>query len=106
MAMFMAAEKFLAKYLGGRYQEDGTPEVVARLKEITVDPKTVTVSKVVDAGAVGVPAVAWPCSPAPGNTKPASRWEPRRLPLGLTTTIREEAAPGPSAMWWNRPWAR
>ncbi len=45
MAMIMAAEKFLAERLGGRYQEGGTPEVTARLKEITVDPKTVTVSK-------------------------------------------------------------
>lgn len=45
MAMIMAAEKFLAERLGGRYQEGGTPEVTVRLKEITVDPKTVTVSK-------------------------------------------------------------
>src|SRR5436305_7564830 len=41
MASVMAAENFLAKYLGGRGQEGGTPEVVARLKEVTVDPKTV-----------------------------------------------------------------
>jgi dipeptidyl aminopeptidase/acylaminoacyl peptidase len=41
MAMIMASEKFLAGRLGGRYQEGGTPEVTARLKEITVDPKTV-----------------------------------------------------------------
>jgi len=42
MAMIMAAEKFLAKHLGGRFQEGGTPETVQRLKEITVDVKTVT----------------------------------------------------------------
>ena len=41
MAMLAAAEKFLAKYLGGRYQESMKPEVAERLKEITVDPKTV-----------------------------------------------------------------
>jgi dienelactone hydrolase len=41
MAMFAAGEKFLAKYLGGRYQETMTPEVQKRLGEITVDPKTV-----------------------------------------------------------------
>jgi len=45
MACFMAAESFLAKYLGGRYQEGGTQEVVQRLKEITVDPKTVVLSE-------------------------------------------------------------
>ncbi len=41
MAMIAASEKFLAKHLGGRYQESMTPEVTKRLKEITVDPKTV-----------------------------------------------------------------
>ena len=44
MAVLAAAEKFLAKHLGGRYQESMTPEVAARLKEITVDVKTVTVA--------------------------------------------------------------
>ena len=42
MAMFAAAEKFLAKHIGGRYQESMTPEVSKRLTEMTVDPKTVT----------------------------------------------------------------
>lgn len=45
MALFMESEKFLAQHLGGRYQEGGTPEVTARLKEITVDPKSVVVEK-------------------------------------------------------------
>jgi dipeptidyl aminopeptidase/acylaminoacyl peptidase len=45
MAMMMASEKFLAAHLGGRYQDGGTPEVVQRLKEITVDPKAVVLSK-------------------------------------------------------------
>jgi hypothetical protein len=54
----MATEKFFAKYLGGRAQEGGTPEVVARLKEVTVDPKTVVLAKKVDAGAVGLPKPA------------------------------------------------
>ena len=42
MAMLAAAEKFLAKHLGGRFQESMKPEVATRLGEITVDPKTVT----------------------------------------------------------------
>ncbi|HEX8567121.1 MAG TPA: S9 family peptidase [Pyrinomonadaceae bacterium] len=45
MAMFAKAEKFLAKYLGGRFQESMTPEVARRLEEITVDPKTVTLAQ-------------------------------------------------------------
>lgn len=45
MAMFAAIEKFLAKHLGGRYQDSMPTEVATRLKEITVDPKTVTLTK-------------------------------------------------------------
>ncbi|CAN5529723.1 S9 family peptidase [soil metagenome] len=50
-AMIAASEKFLAKHLGGRYQESMTPEVSKRLGEITVDPKTVTLAKAVDMSA-------------------------------------------------------
>jgi dipeptidyl aminopeptidase/acylaminoacyl peptidase len=49
MAMIMAVEKFLAKHLGGRFQEGGTTEVVQRLQQITVDVKTVTMPAKVDA---------------------------------------------------------
>ena len=58
LALFMASEKFLAQHLGGRYQEGGTAEEVARLKEIAVDPKTVVLAKKVDSGGVGVPKPA------------------------------------------------
>ena len=43
MAMLAATEKFLAKHIGGRYQESMTPEVAKRLGEITVDPKSVVI---------------------------------------------------------------
>jgi dipeptidyl aminopeptidase/acylaminoacyl peptidase len=42
LAMVTAMEKFFAKYLGGRFQEDVASDVEAKLKEITVDPKTVS----------------------------------------------------------------
>ncbi|HEY6122988.1 MAG TPA: S9 family peptidase, partial [Pyrinomonadaceae bacterium] len=51
MAMFATAEKFLAKHLGGRYQESMTPEVAQRLKDITVDVKTVSVLKKIETSA-------------------------------------------------------
>lgn len=41
MAMLASAEKFLAQYLGGRYQESMKPEVAKRLQEITVKVDTV-----------------------------------------------------------------
>ena len=41
LAMVAAAEKFLAKHLGGRFQESMTNPVAKMLSEITVDPKNV-----------------------------------------------------------------
>ncbi len=41
MATFAAAEKFLASHLGGRFQASMTPAVEARLRELSVDPKSV-----------------------------------------------------------------
>ena len=90
MAMFMATEKFFAQYLDGRYQKDGTPEVVARLKEITVDPKTVTISKIADAGQVGVPAVAVAMQPGVWKYKASIEMGSQKLALAETTTIQEE----------------
>ena|SRR5258707_11232020 len=42
LAMVTAMEKFIAKYLGGRFHEDVSSDVEAKLKEITVDPKTIS----------------------------------------------------------------
>jgi dipeptidyl aminopeptidase/acylaminoacyl peptidase len=41
LAMVTKMEEFFAKYLGGRYQHDVTPEIADRLKVLVVDPKTV-----------------------------------------------------------------
>jgi dipeptidyl aminopeptidase/acylaminoacyl peptidase len=45
LAMIVAMENFFAKYLGGRVQQDVKPEIEQRLKDITVDIKTVTMPK-------------------------------------------------------------
>lgn len=52
LAMIVALEKFFAKHLGGRYQEDVKPEIQKRLDEITVDIKTVTMPKREETGEV------------------------------------------------------
>ncbi len=46
VAMFAAMEKFLAKHLKGRYEEELRPEIKKRLDEITVDINSVTLPKV------------------------------------------------------------
>jgi dipeptidyl aminopeptidase/acylaminoacyl peptidase len=42
LAMVAAMEEFFAKYLGGRYQKEVPTDVEAKLREITIDPKTVS----------------------------------------------------------------
>lgn len=89
-AMYMTAEKFLAKHLGGRYQEGGTPEAVARLKEITVDPKSVVLAKKVDAGSVGAPKPATDLKPGTYKYKAKVAAGGQEIPLSFVTEIKED----------------
>jgi dipeptidyl aminopeptidase/acylaminoacyl peptidase len=54
LAMVTAMEEFFAKFLDGRYQTNVPNDVAAKLKEITVDPKTVSGSVKLE-GALSVP---------------------------------------------------
>jgi dienelactone hydrolase len=90
MAMFMATEKFFSQYLGGRYQEGGTDEVVARLKEITVDPKTVVITKLADAGSVGLPKVAADLQPGVWKYKANIELGAQKIAIDETTTVKDE----------------
>lgn len=89
MAMFASAEKFLAKYLGGRYQETMTPEVAQRLKEITVDPKTVTLPKTVSSTSE-VPKPAVDLRPGTYNYKATIALGAQTIPLTMKSEIKEE----------------
>jgi dipeptidyl aminopeptidase/acylaminoacyl peptidase len=90
MASVMATERFFAQYLGGRYQEGGTPEVVARLKEITVDPKTVVLAKKVDATSVGVPKLAMDLQPGTYKYQAKIEVGGQKISLTVSTTIAED----------------
>ena len=90
MAMFMATEKFLAKYLDGRYQQDGTPEVVERLKELMVDPKTVTVAKKVDAAQVSAPKPAMDLKPATYHYDGKLDLGGQHIALKMATAVQED----------------
>jgi dipeptidyl aminopeptidase/acylaminoacyl peptidase len=89
MAMFASAEKFLAKYLGGRYQESMTPEVSQRLNEINVDVKTVTMPKMMTASA-DLPKPAVDLRPGIYNYKASIALGGQEIPLTLKTDVKEE----------------
>jgi dipeptidyl aminopeptidase/acylaminoacyl peptidase len=88
MAMIGATEKFFAKFLGGRYQEDLKPEVAARLKEITVDVKTVTLPKKVEATAEA-PKPVGDLTPGVSNYKASISLGAQSIPLTLKTEIKD-----------------
>ena len=91
MAMNATIEKFLAKHLGGRYQESMTPEVATRLKEITVDPKTVTLAKAVDAGSVKAPQPTQPLEAAPAAYAVTITLGPQSMKMESLNTVAESA---------------
>ena len=81
------------QHLGGRYQEGGSPESVARLKEITVDPKTVVLAKNGGCGS------RWPsqagrrsASPAPAHYQVTIEMGGQQMNLKLTTTIQDSGS--------------
>ncbi|HTS61897.1 MAG TPA: alpha/beta fold hydrolase [Candidatus Acidoferrales bacterium] len=89
LAMYAAAEKFLANHLGGRFQEEMTPEVAARLKEITVDPKTVFVAA--PAAAAELPGIVAP--PSPGSSTWAAKIKigDRVMDATVSVEVKESA---------------
>lgn len=89
MAMMAAAEAFLGKHLGGRIQQGGTPEVVARLKEITVDPKTVVLAKKVDAAAVGAPKPVADLAAGTSSYAGSIVAGPQTMQISMTRVVKE-----------------
>jgi dienelactone hydrolase len=90
MAMMAAAEKFFAKYLQARFQEGGTPAVMQRLPEITVDPKTVVLAKKADAASVGVPKPV--AQPTPGifTYVGTIAMGPQTMNISMVRTVKED----------------
>jgi hypothetical protein len=91
LALFMQAEKFLAEHLGGRYEESGSAEELARLKEITVDPKTVVLAKKIDGGSVGVPKLATELQPGTYNYQMKLEIGGQQMSLKVSTAIQDGA---------------
>lgn len=90
MAMIAAAEKFLAKHLGGRFQEDMTPDVAQRLKEITVDVKTVALAKKVAATAENAPRPAVDLKAGTASYNGSIAVAGQTIPFTVTSAIKDE----------------
>jgi dipeptidyl aminopeptidase/acylaminoacyl peptidase len=90
MAMFATTEKFLAKYLGGRYQETMTPEVAQRLKEISVDVKTVALPKKLEPVSTSAPKPETDLKPGTVNYNASIAFGGQNIPLTIKDETKEE----------------
>ncbi len=89
MAMIASTEKFLAKHLGGRFQESVPADVATRLKEITVDPKTVALTTAPTAAA-GAPRPAVDLAPMKATYSASIALGGQNIALSITQEAREE----------------
>ena len=89
MAMIASTEKFLATHLGGRYQAEVPADVATRLREITVDPKTVTLTKVPTA-ASGTPTPVVDLAPMKANYSASIAMGTQTMAMKITQEAREE----------------
>ncbi len=90
MAMFATTEKFLAKYLSGRYQEAMTPEVTQRLKDISVDVKTVTLPKKMAPVAASGPKPAMDLKAGSANYLASIEIGGQTIPLTIKSETKDE----------------
>jgi len=91
LAMVTEMERFLAQHLDARFQESAPPDVAARLKEITVDPKTVTLSAKLDPSKVGAPAPAQDLTPGVSKYKATIDANGQSVPLELTSEVKDDS---------------
>jgi dipeptidyl aminopeptidase/acylaminoacyl peptidase len=89
LVLFATAERFLAKHLGGRYQKRLTPAISARLAELTVDPKTVKLSRKVEVP-TNAPKPAVDLTPGTATYKARLEAGGQTIPMDLTRTVKEE----------------
>ncbi len=92
MGMYAATEKFFAKYIGGRFQAEMPADVAKRLQEITVDPKTVTLAKAVDAAAVGAPKPALDLAPMTASYAGTLTAGPQTMQMSVSRAVVAEGS--------------
>ncbi|HMI54588.1 MAG TPA: prolyl oligopeptidase family serine peptidase [Gemmatimonadaceae bacterium] len=90
LVLYTSAEKFLAKHLGGRYQESMTPAITERMAVLTVDPKTVVLAKKVDVPTIGPKPTA---DLKPGTIKYKGRIEAggQTIPIDVTRVVKDSS---------------
>jgi dienelactone hydrolase len=90
LVLFTAAEKFLAKHLGGRYEQSMTPAITERMAVLTVDPKTVVLAKKVDPPTT-TPKPAVDLTPGSATYNVRLEAAGQSIPMQVVRTIKDSA---------------
>lgn len=90
LVLWTTAEKFLAKHLGGRYQEGMTPAISERMAVLTVDPKTVKLSRKVEVSPTA-PKPAAELTPGTATYKARLEAGGQTIPMDLTRTVKDSS---------------
>jgi dienelactone hydrolase len=91
LAMVTEMERFLGQHLDSRFQASVPTDVAARLKEITVDPKTVALAPKVDATQVGTPVPTQDLRPGLSNYKATLEAGGQTIPLQISSEVKEDS---------------
>ena len=90
LVLFTAAEKFLAKHLGGRYQESMTPSITERMAVLSIDPKTVVLAKKVEVPATA-PKPAVDLKAGTASYKAKIEMGTQSMAMDVTRTVKDSA---------------
>ncbi|HEX9220441.1 MAG TPA: prolyl oligopeptidase family serine peptidase [Gemmatimonadaceae bacterium] len=90
LVLYTSAEKFLAKHLGGRYQESMTPAITERMAVLTVDPKTVVLAKKVEVS-TGAPKPVAELKPGTVTWKARLEASGQTMPMDITRTVKDSS---------------
>jgi dipeptidyl aminopeptidase/acylaminoacyl peptidase len=90
LAVLTAAERFLAAHLRGRHQAEASAAVTSRLREITVDPKSVEMPRTIDPASVGVPTPARGLVAGTTNYKTRVEMAGSAVELAVSSDVQEE----------------
>jgi hypothetical protein len=89
LVLFTSAEKFLAKHLGGRYQESMTPAITERMAVLSIDPKTVVVAKKMAAPSGVAPKPAIDLTPGTATYKARLEVQGQTIPMDITRIVKD-----------------
>ncbi len=90
LVLFTAAEKFLAKHLGGRYEQSMTPAITERMAVLSVDPKKVVLAKKTEVQS-GAPKPSAQLTPGSASYKVVLQAGPQTIPMDVTRIVKDTA---------------